>query len=301
LPAVRFESRLFIKRKLNIIIAAFSAAFLFFAGCAHLRPGVSSDNSDKAELTRNSGAERPVPDGLKKTSVILVGETHYYTPPESYDYLLKTFVSGPKFCLAVEFPKSQGSFDVSLAELKKQIGIAKAKKREADDIRRMENVYRAYQKIYLMAQRLHVSVYGIDNKDHYASNLDVEQRNEEMSKNISDLLYNGQCERIMAILGKAHLTFGLGRKATVKSLLLAKEVAGLSVNLQMTNEDGVPYPYQSFENSGFEAPKGEFRWIENVSVQKMVRVLPHIENDLSVWQECDWTLLIPETFRPQSL
>jgi hypothetical protein len=92
---------------------------------------------------------------------------------------------------------------------------------------------------------------------------------------------------------------GIFLKATIKGLLTAKALDNVTVNLQMTNEGAVPYAYQAFELSGVESPQGNFKWIENVSMRKMVRVLPHIENDLTVWQEFDWTLLIPENIPAQ--
>jgi uncharacterized iron-regulated protein len=271
------------------------------AGTASVAEKLSPDSSSSTSHINSDDRSKELlfPEHLRKASVILVGETHYYTPIESYDYLLRGFRNEKNFCLAVEFPKSPKPFSLSLLDLSARIESYKKAKRDEHDIQRMEQALRTYKKIYQEARAYGMRVYGIDDEDHYDSELNVEERNEEMAKNIITLISNAGCKRVLAIVGKAHLTMGIFRKATIKGLLTAKALDNVTVNLQMTNEGAVPYAYQAFELSGVESPQGNFKWIENVSMRKMVRVLPHIENDLTVWQEFDWTLLIPENIPAQ--
>lgn len=264
--------------------------------CSHSPPSVYS--SQPAELILVA-PKLMLPRALESSTVILLGETHYYTPFEAYEFILNLAASRPRLCLAVEFPSGSTSFEPSLKELRRR-AVAVKKSGKLEDNKRINRVLHTYEKLLKVSQSYNIRIFGVDHPKHYLTQMDVEQRNKAMAKNISDLIKSGECLHVLAILGKAHLTLGSFRNSTVKMLLGNEGVDSASVNLQMTNETDVPKDYQSFSLSGLVAPQSEFEWIENKSLPKMIRVLPYIKNDFSVWQEFDLTLLVPANFSPQS-
>lgn len=264
----------------------------FFLSCAQSakKPEAGS------EAISNPENLSPVPASVQKETVLLIGETHYFTPFGAYEYIFNKVVTDEGVCIGVEFPYEPGDFSNSIKKLKTRISAVKNQEEKA----RIKRVTETYEKLLVMAQAKRLKLVGIDDKNHYLSELNAEQRSKAMAENITRLMSSKSCTRIVAILGKAHLTLGSSRKSNVKLLLGQAGIPSTSVNLQMTNEAGVPDEYQSFEASGLQAPV-EFEWVENKTLQKMTRVLPNIQNDLSVWQEFDWTLLIPLIFKSEKL
>ncbi|MCC2678019.1 MAG: hypothetical protein K0R29_595 [Pseudobdellovibrio sp.] len=282
------KKELKLTKPLSLIVAFFISTALF--SCSQ-SPKVSSSDSS---VETNAENLSPVPAVLKTIPVILVGETHYYTPFGAYEYLLNKVVAEENTCIGVEIPYEAGDFSLSLKKLRARSAVVKSN----EDKERISRVAETYSKLAELARAKNFKVIGIDDKNHYVSELNVEQRNKAMAENMARLLKSKTCSRIIAILGKAHLTMGSQRASTVKLLLGQAGIESLAVNLQITTEAGMPEEYQSFEASGLQGPI-EFEWVLNKSLPKMVRVLPNIKNDVSVWQEFDWTLLIPIIFRAE--
>jgi len=272
------------------LIMPLSLIVAFVFSCSH------SPKPDQESSAAETNAENlsPVPPALRNVPVILVGETHHYTPFGAYEYLLNKVVTEENSCIGVEFPYESGDFSASLKKLRTRTAVVKSK----EDKDRISHVAGTYEKLADLARAKKFRIFGVDDKNHYAAGLNVEQRNKSMAENIGKLLKAKTCSRLIVITGKAHLTLGSQRASTVKLLLGQAGIESLSVNLQMTSEAGVPEEYQSFEDSGLQGPV-EFEWVVNKSLPKMVRVLPNIKNDMSVWQEFDWTLLIPIIFRAE--
>jgi len=284
-----------IKRLKSTMPLSLIVAFLFsqvLSSCAHgPKPGVDASTAESNEENLS-----PVPPSVRRAPVILVGETHYYTPFGAYEYLFNKVVTEEYSCVGVEFPYENSDFSASLRKLQTRGAAAK----KAEDKERIKRVAETYGKLADLARAKNFRIFGVDDKNHYVSELNVEQRNKSIAENISRLLKSKTCSHLVVILGKAHLTMGSQRASTVKLLLGRVGVESVSVNLQMTSEAGLPEEYQSFESSGLKGPM-EFEWVANKSLPNMVRVLPNIKNDLTVWQEFDWTLLIPIIFRAEKL
>ncbi len=281
---------------LFLVLAAYAA--FFNLGCAHR---AKTEPIEKPAAQEPAVATTEAPAVLAKASVILVGETHYYTPFESYEYLLSAVAPVAQLCVAVELPVSSGTFENTLQNLRKRESEVKKQNGSGEAVRRTHRVLETYTRFSEMSTQLQIKIYGVDDAHHYKSALDVESRSRSMARNILQLLKSGQCGRVMAILGKAHLTFGSQRKLTVKGLLTEARVDSVSVNLQMTNEENVPGVYQSFKGSGLSASPTDYEWLENKLVKRMIRLLPNLHGDNSVWQEFDYTLLLPYNLKASVL
>ena len=242
---------------------------------------------------------RSFPSSLRAVPVVLIGEMHYFTPIESYEYLLSDFSKSPSgaVCMAVEFPKRTFSFEESLEELRTR--AVTVRKSNSEAAKKMDRAFSVYSQINEIAKRNHIKVFGVENSDYYKLDLSVDERNKTIATNIEELIKKNICAKVLGIFGKSHLTLGLERKSTIKSLLGATGVSALTVNLQMTNEETIDPSYKSFaESKVSEASLDDFIWLHNQEISHIVRVLPFLPGEISVWQEFDYTLLLPMRLKP---
>jgi hypothetical protein len=239
---------------------------------------------------------------LKNAKIILTGEMHFFTPTETYDYLFDQFSSGSNsnLCLALEYPETTSSFEEVLSDLKIKADLIRVDSHPlAPKISKNFDMNVSYYgKIKDLAKKYSLKIVMVEHFNKYNLELSVDQRNVHMSENIAKLFNQETCSRILGIFGKVHLSMGMMRETTIQNLLLKLGMRSVTINLQMTNENGIDPAMKAFTVSQLEAPREEFIIIENNKLKQDVKMLPGIADESSTWQNFEYTLLIPTIFSP---
>lgn len=242
------------------------------------------------------------PNAIGNGKLVLAGEMHFFTPIATYEYLFDQFSRNAegKSCLAVEFPKSDATFEDFLQSLHARSELIKKDPHPmAKEVsKNLAMTVSYYGQIATLAKAKGLKVVGVEHPEKMNNAFSIDQRNQYIGGNLRQLIDSGECLRIFGIFGKVHLSLGMMRSTRIQDFLGG--ISPTTINLQLTNEEAIEPAYRSFSESHALADSDKFVWLDNKLLKKDAFLLPFIPGELSLWQHFDFTVLTPKSLKPES-
>ena len=231
-----------------------------------------------------------------KSDVIIAGEIHLYTNLDARLALIQAFkdLKGANSCVAFEWPDRAGGLTDTLSDLRGM--AAKDRVIGGRNLIRAENIDRMvgyYSPMNDFAHSLGLRTITVDDKDRMTKELSIDQRNHSMGTNLVSALQVSKCDAVLLFVGKAHVAKGTDSQVSLPEILQTHAVRTTSINIQMTNEIGIPDDAKTWMSCA--APLLSASLIFDSREVPGDPLLFQQDEGGSRWKSFDLTLLLPKS------
>lgn len=239
---------------------------------------------------------KPLLQSIRQSQVVIAGDVHFLTEFKAIAKLVQEFQKqhSKNSCVAFELPAREYDTDTFMNNIVDIVTESEASKDFKTDsdlqnyVETLKRLHIYYFPIVHYATQLNMKVKSVDHKDKWGP-MAMDLRNQAINENIQKLLLTKECESVLLVIGKAHLSSDAGQ-FRIQNLLKSDKFKVTSINLQMTQESAIPEDARSWEVcEGTKLKKvTDYSAIANSSLTGQ----PVLTGN-TLWKDFDFTLLIP--------
>jgi len=234
---------------------------------------------------------------IKKSHVIIAGETHLYTDLKARTAMIKLIkdLKGPKSCVAFELPNRPEGVVTFMSKLKK-IAAQSQKGNDVEAAIAQKDFLTYYDPMINYATSIKLKVSAVDHSQNFEADIPNNIRNQTMAINIARKIQNRECDSVLLFVGKAHEAKPDKESSSISELLKSRGLVSTSVNLQMAYEYATPMDLRTWNLCDGPLDRFEKKIQKEVvfdrsEIPEHIRIAP--QSEIIRFSDFDFTWLIP--------